>query len=742
MKRLISGILAVSLVIGLAGCGGGGKPETGAKAMGRYIETPVVEGMNGANIAFDLHPTENGAELYVGGFANDPDKLIHQTVGSDGKLSEVEVSWGRSLAEMQLSLVGIAKSKDGEVYLLGRNAEQAQIFRSSMQNQELEPIEILDWPQEAGGGNTVMWGPAGVMEDSATTTSEQGEQLRNAVPNFILAADNGFLLIYNNQIEYRDTAGTKTKTFDGFFYLSAQDVCVQGNTLYVKNNQTNMIQVYDLTTGKVTTEHTYEKSMGIPLLFTDEENVYMVSDSGIYRQSDDGTLWEKLVDGELTSLSTPSNYIAAATTDGTDGFYIILSGVNGLSMMHYTYSADTPSQPDTELTIFSLNDHHILRQAISEFQRKNPEVKVNLKIGLDRNDPSANVEDVVRTLNTEILNGNGPDLIVLDGLPATSYIEKGVLTDLNSLVEKLKGTIAENMMAGYQKDEKTFAIPAQFTVPVFLSNGNADDITSMPALIEKTKSESGNTPPYLLAPDNLRDEQGKFMMDWFDYIGMELIQDNTLNTDVLRDFFANIKELYDTLLSYTPEGDGMTSVVASLAGGSSGFETLDQGPNKLENGQGNAYAMTLTGQGNLRNLLTLAQNGSWKLTSLFNTNKFTPMVNVGILESSGQKDLAESFLATLYGFSIQSVYLGSGFPVNSDALKEVVDEKLSDESASLYPMGQSFYDLCMSVDTPILLDATVRAAVASQAKAVLDGTITPEQAAQKVNDTVKIYLAE
>jgi hypothetical protein len=35
-------------------------------------------------------------------------------------------------------------------------------------------------------------------------------------------------------------------------------------------------------------------------------------------------------------------------------------------------------------------------------------------------------EDYIRTLNTELLAGNGPDILVLNELPADSFVEKGV----------------------------------------------------------------------------------------------------------------------------------------------------------------------------------------------------------------------------------------------------------------------------------------------------------------------------
>ena len=45
--------------------------------------------------------------------------------------------------------------------------------------------------------------------------------------------------------------------------------------------------------------------------------------------------------------------------------------------------------------------------------------------------------DDIRSLNTERLNGEGADVLILDRLPVDSYIEKGVLMDISGLRDEL-----------------------------------------------------------------------------------------------------------------------------------------------------------------------------------------------------------------------------------------------------------------------------------------------------------------
>ena len=44
----------------------------------------------------------------------------------------------------------------------------------------------------------------------------------------------------------------------------------------------------------------------------------------------------------------------------------------------------------------------------------------------------------LKTLNADIMAGKGPDILVLDGLPIASYMEKGLLADLSDVLDELK----------------------------------------------------------------------------------------------------------------------------------------------------------------------------------------------------------------------------------------------------------------------------------------------------------------
>ena len=50
------------------------------------------------------------------------------------------------------------------------------------------------------------------------------------------------------------------------------------------------------------------------------------------------------------------------------------------------------------------------------------------------------LEDALKTLSTDILAGNGPDVLILDGMPVDSYVKKGILTDISDVVDEVKAS--------------------------------------------------------------------------------------------------------------------------------------------------------------------------------------------------------------------------------------------------------------------------------------------------------------
>lgn len=204
--------------------------------------------------------------------------------------------------------------------------------------------------------------------------------------------------------------------------------------------------------------------------------LYMTDRSGIHRMAEGSGLWETLVDGELTSLSMPSLYNNGALL-GRDGslFVCLGDGVGADMLMRYRYDASVPSVPDTELVVYSLENNATVRQAIGEFQRENPSVRVSYRVGMGDDAGAVTKGDLIRALNTELLAGKGPDVLILDGMNIESYIEKGVLLDLNEFLADgiASGELPETFVNAYERGGKRYAVPTRISVPVMVGSSDA-----------------------------------------------------------------------------------------------------------------------------------------------------------------------------------------------------------------------------------------------------------------------------
>ena len=122
-------------------------------------------------------------------------------------------------------------------------------------------------------------------------------------------------------------------------------------------------------------------------------------------------------------------------------------------ILKYTYSPDTPAEPDTELTVYSLLDNSYIRQVAAVFQKKYPDIYLNLEVGMTGED-GMTTTDALKTLNTEIMAGNGPDVMILDVFGG-DQIEKGMLADISSILDKAEEEdgILDNIRESYREED-------------------------------------------------------------------------------------------------------------------------------------------------------------------------------------------------------------------------------------------------------------------------------------------------
>ena len=169
---------------------------------------------------------------------------------------------------------------------------------------------------------------------------------------------------------------------------------------------------------------------------TEEDVIYLASRDGMYRHVLGGSMMEQVIDGALSAFGDASSYLYRVKAMADQEFLAMFNPSVGL--VRYTFDETVPSMPDQEIRIYSLTENRSVRQAITEYKRQHTDLYVRYEVGLS-GDGGMTAEDAVRRLNTQVLAGEGPDVLILDGLPMESYLDKGMLQDIRPVLDSLEG---------------------------------------------------------------------------------------------------------------------------------------------------------------------------------------------------------------------------------------------------------------------------------------------------------------
>mgnify|MGYP002235248826 FL=1 len=206
-------------------------------------------------------------------------------------------------------------------------------------------------------------------------------------------------------------------------------------------------------------------------------------------------------------------------------------------------------------------------------------MRVNFEVGTSG---GASAEDALRTLNTELVAGKGPDVLILDGMPLQSFIDKGVLAELSQVISA-DGLIPQ-VVDPMRTDGKLYAVPTRFTVPVLM--GKPETLEGLDSL-EALAAAVQDGPEALAASGDINDifkavpEEQRPLLSFttlrelFDQLysvsAPAVVRDGTLNEASLRELFSVMQAVSDRYgLGEKANDGGIAFMVTSNA--STGWE--------------------------------------------------------------------------------------------------------------------------------------------------------------------------
>lgn len=502
-----------------------------------------------------------------------------------------------------------------------------------------------------------------------------------------------------------------------------------------------------------------------------DDIVYLAFQGGLYRHVIGGTVMEQIIDGGVTTFGDPSAELVAMEMLPDNEFIVLYTGRR---LCKYIYDPDVPAKPEHQLNVYSLADNDSLRQAVSLFQKEHQEVYVRYEIGMPESGGITR-EDAIRNLNTRILAGEGPDIMLLDGLPFASYEEKGVLADVSGIVDSMTGeeSLFPNIVEACRKDGKIYALPIRVQVPIAVGKTEyveeIEDLRSLADVTEKIREENqeGSVLGLMSAGDLLHVLALTSSKAWTDGTG-------AVDEKALTEFLTAAKRIWEAELSGSEEGfpeDG-ENYGGGISGGAKpqramvSEHAVSIAMKERQLAVGKIYRVdfdydVLTSVAGQEDIGFRFWNGQIE-------NGFIPDGMAAVLANSAEDELTLSFYRFLFGRKLQDMDLAGGLPVNmasfdTFAVNPYADPQgfmeenvagsliISDDLGETYhldliwPSEEDFGKLKEIMSTVSVVstgDATVEETVCEVGQEVLAGKMTAEEAAQEIVKRSAIYLAE
>lgn len=498
---------------------------------------------------------------------------------------------------------------------------------------------------------------------------------------------------------------------------------------------------------------------------TEEGEVYYCNSEGVFRYMQGGSIVEQLADGKLNSLAKPSVSLQEMHVREDGSLLVFASDSGEFKIFCYTYQADVPAVPNKELHIYSLYDNADVQQAASMFQNQNPEYYVNLEIGISGDD-AVTASDALRTLNTEIMAGSGPDILILDGMPVDSYIEKGVLKDLREVYGAIAQSdgLYENIAGAYAREESIYAIPTRFKMPILQGEAaileKITDLSSLADTAQQLRQEDTEI-SMIVDAGNIY----WFLRAFYTACSPAMVTaDGAFNSEAVKEFITYMKEIFE--LNQYDESETEYRYTYMGSTDDYGYDmTAVSGSYNFLAGQCKLDEINLGSGYLLGDIATLddQENLDYMPAPYTGKNVFVPSTVAGISSKSSQTEGAEEFIKFLLSEIPQSSNQGGGFPVNKKAMEEEIPQEgvglggsgwtTMDEDGNRVeivfdtygPSGEEkekFMSMVETLDTPSLTDAVMEELILEQAGKCVAGEISVEEAVNTINQKMSLYLAE
>lgn len=487
-------------------------------------------------------------------------------------------------------------------------------------------------------------------------------------------------------------------------------------------------------------------------------DLYYSTDKGVYIYDFD-TLEDKLI---FDYIDSDIDYSQMGRVIPIDETRIIATMYNTQDWSEYiSFLEKVPPEEvvDKEIiTIGMLYMDYDIRSKVIEFNKASAEYRIRMIEYYEYN-TDEDENGGVRMLNNDIITSNAPDIIVINNeMPVQSFMEKGALLNLNSLIEAdkeiSKEDMAANVLALGSIEDDTYIMTASFAV----------------ATIAMKES---------LVPDNGRISLDELQSLERQFGDIKAFQDFTRQNII--NFAMEMN--YDEFMNPTEGTCNFNSPEFCAL-----LEYAKQYPEEIvyeDWGESDWIDMEYAYREN-RALMTYQHLGGFYGISYMDQGSFGeeiafvgfpgsigsgcsiyPYMQLAISADCEHPEVAWEFMRQFYTYEYQTNGYLYGFPVNLDAIDELMeastqrpywtDEEgnkveyddyyyIGDQEIKLEPLtqerAQEIRDYVLSADKEYYYDSAIVDIIMEEAAPFFAGQKTAQQAADIIQSRVDIYVKE
>ena len=470
----------------------------------------------------------------------------------------------------------------------------------------------------------------------------------------------------------------------------------------------------------------------------EDGTVYAADADGFFRCDVGDTNWQKLLQGIDTGFSLSDQWCRdiVALSDGS--VYAWFGSESGDKIMIYRYDPDAVTEVTEELTLYTVEESFFLQQAAVQYHKQHPEILIHVDAAISMTDKysgNADYQQIYQDLNTSLTSGNGPDLMVMDHLKLDTYASKGLLLDLQEILQPMEedGTLLSNITTAYQEaDGRRYAVPLQFGLLLAVGRDvQPEEMSSMDAI---AKAVSGKTESYM--GDRTC---GELVEEFYPLIVDDILQNRQVNRDTLHPWLEDLKKIADNCGILPSRKEGRAANIWDLG---SDVRLV------LQETDGFNEAMMPYAVAELLNANVASME-----------NAFYPKMIIGINSRSEHVETAKDFLRFALSEELQSVDTYEGFPVNAKALEtQAAADRSMAEAYTTYDIDGStvefaiksyseetanhLMELCQAATLCLKEDTQIETSLTESLQAYLNGQASVEEAMDAVEGSLKMYLAE